>query len=75
MTILGIIATIMITNLKPYEFRDKALQVQAKKILREIDEATQQIMINNTQNGKLDTTYIPNTMDFVQFRTKASSPI
>ena len=54
MTILGIIATIMITNLKPSEFRDKALLTQAKKVLREIDEATYQIMINNTQNGKLD---------------------
>ena len=31
MTILGIIATIMITNLKPSEFRDKALLTQAKK--------------------------------------------
>ena len=36
MTILGIIATIMITNLKPSEFRDKALLTQAKKLLRVI---------------------------------------
>ena len=54
MTILGIIATIMITNLKPAEFRDKGLQVQAKKILQQLDTATQQIMVNNTQNGKLN---------------------
>ena len=40
MTILGIIATIMITNLKPAEFRDEALIVQAKKLLLEIDQAT-----------------------------------
>ena len=59
MTILGIIATIMITNLKPTEFRDKGLQVQAKKILQQLDTATQQIMINNTQNGKLTTIYAP----------------
>ena len=67
MTILGIIATIMITNLKPSEFRDKALEIQAKKILREIDEATQQIMINNTQNEKLDTLYKPGTTEYFNF--------
>ena len=61
MTILGIIATIMITNLKPSEFRDKGLQIQAKKVLQQLDTATQQIMINNTQNGKLTTIYIPNS--------------
>ncbi|MBQ8848236.1 MAG: type II secretion system protein [Candidatus Gastranaerophilales bacterium] len=61
MTILGIIATIMITNLKPSEFRDKGLQVLAKKILMQIDTATQQIMVNNTQNGKLTTVYAPGT--------------
>ena len=59
MTILGIIATIMITNLKPSEFRDKGLQVMAKKVLQQLDTATQQIMINNTQNGKLTTIYSP----------------
>ena len=37
MTILGIIATIMITNLKPTEFRDKGLEVLAKKIINQID--------------------------------------
>ena len=46
MTILGIIATIMITNLKPSEFRDKGLQILAKKVLMQLDTATQQIMIN-----------------------------
>ena len=61
MTILGIIATIMITNLKPSEFRDKGLQVQAKKVLMQLDTATQQIVVNNTQNGKMTTVYQPGT--------------
>ena len=67
MTILGIIATIMITNLKPTEFRDKGLQVLAKKVLMQLDTATQQIMVNNTQNGKLTTVYIPNSTTQVAF--------
>ena len=67
MTILGIIATIMITNLKPSEFRDKGLQVMAKKVLMQLDTATQQIMVNNTQNGKLTTVYVPNSTTQVAF--------
>ena len=59
MTILGIIATIMITNLKPAEFRDKGLEVLANKLLREIDDATQQIIVNNTMDSKLNAIYIP----------------
>ena len=53
MTMLGIIATIMLTTLKPAEFRDRGLRVAAKKILSEIDTATTQILINNTQDGTL----------------------
>ena len=45
MTILGIIATIMITTLKPAEFKDKGLKILAKKVLSEIDTATTQILI------------------------------
>ena len=67
MTILGIIATIMITNLKPSEYRDKGLQVMAKKVLQQLDTATQQIMINNTQNGKLTTIYLPGTTTQVNY--------
>ena len=57
MTILGIIATIMITNLKMTEYRDRALQVQAKKVIEQIDQATQQIIINHTINGSLSQIY------------------
>ena len=38
MTILGIIATIMISTLKPAEFKDKALNIMAKKVLSEIQD-------------------------------------
>lgn len=54
MTILGIIATIMITTLKPAEFKDKGLAVLADKVLSEIDTATTQILINNSMNGKMN---------------------
>lgn len=54
MTILGIIASIMITSLKPAEYRDKGLKVHAKKIFGEIDDATTQIIVNNTRAGKFD---------------------
>ena len=68
MTILGIIATIMITNLKPAEYRDTALLVQAKKILNNIDEATNQILINNSFDGTMKTLYIPNTSTMFEFK-------
>ena len=48
MTILGIIATIMISTLKPAEFKEKSLRIMAKKVLSEIDVATSQIIMNNT---------------------------
>lgn len=57
MTILGIIATIMITNIKPTEFRDKGLSVLAKKVLTQIDAATQQIVLSHTQQGYLSNVY------------------
>ena len=48
MTILGIIATIMITTLKPAEYKDKGLAIMARKVLSEIDTATTQMLINNS---------------------------
>jgi len=59
MTILGIIATIMITTLKPAEYKDKGLAILAKKVLSEIDTATTQILINNSQNGNMAYLYVP----------------
>lgn len=61
MTILGIIATIMISTLKPAEFKDKGLAILAKKVLSEVDSATTQIQVNNSQNGQMHVLYVPGT--------------
>ena len=59
MTILGIIATIMITTLKPAQFKDKGLEIMARKVLSEIDTAVTQILINDTADGDLRHTIDP----------------
>ena len=48
LTILGIIAAISMTTLRPAEFKLKGLQVAAKKVLYDIDTATTEILINET---------------------------
>ena len=53
MVILGIIATIMISTMRPVEFQDKGLHVTAKKMLGDIDSATTQILYNDTKLGYL----------------------
>ena len=53
MTILGIIATIMITSLKPAQFKDKGFSIMANKVLSEIDTAVTQILVNDSKYGKL----------------------
>ena len=64
MTILGIIATIMITTLKPAEFKEKGLKVSAKKVLSEIDTATTQILVNNTKLGSFNSLVHDNGTNF-----------
>ena len=64
MTILGIIATIMITTLKPAEFKEKGLKVLAKKVLSEIDTATTQILVNNSKLGTMTTLVWENGTQF-----------
>jgi len=54
MTILGIIATIMITTLKPAKFKEEALRTLGRKVMSEIDTAVSQIMINDSQDGKMN---------------------
>ena len=53
MTILGIIATIMITSLKPAQFKDKGFSIMANKVLTEIDTTMTQILVNDSKYGKL----------------------
>ena len=53
MTILGIIATIMITTLKPAEYKNKGLKVLANKVMSEIDTATTMILTNDSLDGTM----------------------
>ena len=57
MTILGIIATIMISTLRPVEFRDRGFRVLAKKIVGQIDTATMQILFNNAKDTNMTLMY------------------
>jgi len=57
MTILGVIATIMISTLKPAQYKEQAFQVLSKSIYAEIDSAMTQIMSNHTQYNALDGIY------------------
>ncbi len=61
MTILGIVATIMISTLKPAEFKEKGLQILAKKVLSEIDTATTQIIMNDSADGTFEKLYTADT--------------
>ena len=71
MTILGIIATIMITTLKPAEYKDKGLAIMARKVLSEIDTATTQILINNSAAGNTSTLYEPGTSTVFSLATSS----
>ena len=57
MTILGIIATIMISTLKPAQYKEQAFQVLSKSIYAEIDSAMTQILTNHTQYNRLGEVY------------------
>ena len=61
MTILGIIATIMITTLKPAEFKERGLKVLAQKVIAEIDNATTQILLKHSPDGTMNNIYILNS--------------
>lgn len=47
MTILGIIATIMITTLKPAQYKTKGLEIAAKRVIQEFETALEQVKTNN----------------------------
>ena len=53
MTILGVIATVMISTIKPQEYKEKALRISAKKVLNSIDHATSMILINDSLDGSM----------------------
>ena len=70
MTILGIIAAVMITTLKPAEFKEKSLRVLAKKVLSEIDTATTQILSNDAKLGTMTSLSLS---DGAQFEFKGNA--
>ena len=57
MTILGIIAAIMLSTLKPSKWKEKGYEVLAKKILYEIDSATVQILTDHSKYGVMANLY------------------
>ena len=71
MTILGIIATIMITTLKPAEFKEKGLAVLAKKVMSELDTATTQILLNNSSDGTMANLYVPGSSTLFSINVSA----
>ena len=54
MTILGIIAAVMLSTLKPTKWKDKSYHVLAKKVLYEIDTATSTILTTNSKYNTFD---------------------
>ena len=70
MTILGVIAAVMITTLKPAEFKEKSLKVLAKKVLSEIDTATTQILSNDAKLGTMTSLSLS---DGAQFEFKGNA--
>ena len=54
MTILGIIAAVQITVIKPAQFKDKGYQVLAKTIYGEIDTAIMQVLTDKAPYNKMD---------------------
>ena len=61
MTILGIIAAVQITVIKPAQFKDKGYQVLAKTIYGEIDTAIMQVLTDKAPYNKMDIIYTYNT--------------
>ncbi len=57
MTILGIIATVMITTIKPARFKEQGYKVLAKSVYASIDTAVTQILVDKAPFNKLDQVY------------------
>ena len=57
MTILGIIATVMITTIKPARFKEQGYKVLAKSVYASIDTAVTQILVDKAPFNKLDQIY------------------
>ena len=64
------------TTLKPSEFKERALKVAAKKTLNDIDQATTQIMLNDSVDGKFVNLYAPDgtVLSTIVYGTDAINP-
>ena len=71
MVILGIIATIMITTLKPQSYKDQGLAIQAKKVVSELDGAASRILMNDTKLGNF-TELVDPANKALDFKTNAT---
>ena len=54
MAILGVIAAVMISTIKPAEYKKKGLTLLGNKVLSELDIATAQIMVNGGKLGYMN---------------------
>ena len=61
MTILGIIATVMITTIKPARFKEQGYKVLAKSVYASIDTAVTQILVDKAPFNKLSQVYESNS--------------
>ena len=57
MTILGIIATVMITTIKPARFKEQGYKVLAKSVYASIDTAVTQILVDKAPFNKTNKIY------------------
>ena len=57
MTILGIIATVMITTIKPARFKEQGYKVLSKSVYASIDTAVTEILTDKAPFNKLDQVY------------------
>lgn len=57
LTVLGVIAAIIITTVKPASKDAKKYAFQAQKVLAEIDDATSRILQNHSPEGKMSKLY------------------
>ena len=57
MTILGVIAAVMVSSMKPAQYRKKGLTTKKQKLYSEIDQAANMIISECTQSLSLANTY------------------
>ena len=67
MTILGVIASVMITTLKPAEFKEKALAVLAQRRVGDIDQAMRNVLNSHSQDSTLRNLFKLNSTETFDF--------